>query len=257
MLRNSIIITLIFFFVNAQSQNLKVLPNYSYSDNEVLKFDMRYGFIVGGEVVLTLTATDSNNTKMYHLTGCATTVGLADKIYKVKDIYESYFNENNCMPVLAVRNISEGHYKFYDQVRYNRQNNTVLSQKNGELKVPSNVMDMASVFYYIRRIDMSGIKEDQSIKLNTYFGDGLFPFEVIYRGKEIIDTKWGKIRCLKFAPIVEPGRVFKKKDDMLIWYTDDSNRIPIKVTMGMIIGHVTVELKSYANLRSNMIFSEQ
>ena len=245
-----------YFYFNGNSQNLKILPNNSYSDNEYLEYDMRYGFIVGGEVILTLTASDTNDIKVYHLTGSAKTVGIADKIYKVKDIYESFFNENNCLPVLAIRNISEGHYKYYDEVRYNRQNNTIISRRNGVKKVPENVMDMASVFYYIRRIDFSNIKENQSIKLETYFSDGLFPLEVFYRGKEIIETKWGKIQCLKFAPIVEPGRVFKKKDDMLIWYTDDTNRIPIRVTLGMLIGHVEVELKNYSNLRSSPAFIE-
>jgi hypothetical protein len=113
-----------------------------------------------------------------------------------------------------------------------------------------------SAFYYIRKIDFSKLEEGNSIKLLTFFSDEEFPLELRFRGRETLETKWGNIKCLKFAPIVEPGRVFKTKDDMLIWYTDDGNRIPIKVIFELKVGHLTVELRSFSKLKSIPAFTK-
>jgi hypothetical protein len=244
------ILFLLLLIIPAQlfSQTVKILPNTFFKDGESLKFDLKYGFIVGGSIELKISQSTGERGVMNHLTGTAVTVGLADKIYAVRDIYESYFPDDSGLPVFAIRNIKENKYKYYEEVRFNRLNNTVNSSKSGEHVVPEGILDMASVLYYIRRFDWSLIKENEVIKFNTYFGDEVFPFMVIYRGKETITTDFGKIRCLKFAPIVEPGRVFKKKDDMVIWYSDDENRIPVRISMGMVVGHVIAELNKFSNL---------
>ena len=229
-----------------QYQPVKVLPNTFFQDGEELIYQLRYGFIVGGKVTLQLN--DKNG--LFHVKGTAITTGIADKLFSVKDVYESYFNKETNLPVFAIQNVKEGKtYKYYNEMIFNRNNNTVTTTKSGEHNVPEDITDMMAVFYQIRRLDMNNIKEGDIFKINTFFQDKLFPFELRYRGKEVIETPVGKIKCFKFAPIVEPGRVFKSKDDMYIWFTDDDNRIPILVSMEMLIGHVYCELIEYINLK--------
>jgi hypothetical protein len=231
----------------------KILPNTFFKDSEQLTFQLRYGFIVGGKVVLELRDTKG----LFHLKGTATTTGLADKLFSVKDIYESYFQKENGLPVMAIQNVKEGRtYKYYNEVKYNHKNKTVNSTKSGEHEVPEGTLDIMSVFYYIRRIDFTDAKEGDLFKINTFFSDELFPFELRFKGRETIKTDFGKIKCLKFAPIVQPGRVFKTKDDMHIWYTDDENRIPILISMEMLVGHVNCELTGYKNLKKQPVFKK-
>jgi hypothetical protein len=240
--------------INAQTyQPVKILPNTFFKDSELLTYQLRYGFIIGGKVSLEVRETNSS----YHLVGTAVTTGLADKLFSVKDIYESFFLKESGLPVFAIQNVKEGKsYKYYNEVKYNHSDNTVSSTKSGIHEVPVNTLDMMSVFYYIRRMDFTDAKEGDIFKINTYFSDKLFPFELRYKGRETINTDFGKIRCLKFAPIVEPGRVFKSKDDMHIWYTDDENRIPILISMEMLVGHVNCELTSFKNLKKQPVFKK-
>jgi hypothetical protein len=238
------------FAIFSQNSNV-LLPNNYYCNGETLNFVLRYGFIIGGQANLELYETNNDSIALYHLKGTAKTTGIADKLFHVKDDYESYFDKETSLPVLAIQNIKEGNnYKYYNEVRYNHNNNTIISSKSGEHKVQVNTLDILSSFYYIRRLDFKNIKEGEIFRFNTFFSDAEFPFELRFCKREIIVTRWGKINCLKFAPIVEPGRVFKSKDDMLIWYTDDANRIPIKVTLEMLVGHVTAELRNFSNLKS-------
>jgi hypothetical protein len=240
---------------NQIGQTPQILPNNYYSPGEVLTYNLRYGFIVGGDARLELNESASSNKKLLYIKGTIRTVGIADKIFKVKDIYESYFDQETGIPVLAIQNIQEGKsYKYFNEVIYNRLDSTIKSTKSGVHKVPVNIMDIMSAFYYIRRYDFSKFKGGENIKLQTWFQDKLFPLEFRFRGREMIKTKWGKISCLKFSPIVEPGRVFKSQDDMFIWYTDDNARLLAQITMEMVVGHVTIELTDFSGLKNAPAF---
>ncbi len=41
---------------------------------------------------------------------------MADAIFKVVDIYESYIDPETELPVFTIRNISEGRYRKYNEV---------------------------------------------------------------------------------------------------------------------------------------------
>jgi hypothetical protein len=83
----------------------------------------------------------------------------------------------------------------------------------------------------------------------TFFDEELFPFDIRYKGKEEVRTKYGKIRCYRFDPVVAPGRMFESEDDMTIWISDDRNMIPVKVRFDLLVGSLHVELGNYANLK--------
>jgi hypothetical protein len=183
------------------------------------------------------------------------TSGLADKIYEVKDIYESWFDKETNMPYKQIRNIKEGGYKWYNEVTYNRENNTVSSTLSGVHSVPEKILDLSSAFYYLRRIDFTNIDRGDVIFVNMYFSDEIFPFRFKYKGKENVKTKFGKIRCFKISPAVEVGRMFKAKDDLTVWFTDDDNCIPVLVKMDIrYIGAVYLELTKYQNITSPLAF---
>ena len=250
------VIAIVFFFPTSPfAQTSKILPNTFFKSGESLKYDMGYGFIVGGEVVLEVVESISDSNSTLHIKGMTKTTGIADKLFRVKDTYESYIEKESGLPVLAIQDVKEGkNYKDFNQAIFNRKNNLVISSKSGEHKVPDNIMDMICVFYYIRRVDLSKAKEGDVIKFNTFFSDKEYPLELRYRGKETIETKFGYVKCLKFAPVVEPGRVFKSKDDMYVWFTDDENRIIAKATLELLVGHVTIGLKSYSGLVNTPAF---
>jgi len=241
----------------AFSQTFNILPNSYFKNGELISYVLRYGFITGGQATIEVKDSSLDMRNLFQLIAIAKTTGIADKLFHVRDEYESFINKESGLPDLAIQNVKEGKtYKYYNEARYYRKNNLIVSSKSGEHKVKDSILDILSAFYYVRRVDFSKIKEGDSIKLITFFSDDIFPLELRYKGKETIRTKLGKIKCLKFAPVVDPGRVFKSRDDMLIWYTDDANRIPIKIIFELKVGHLTVEMRSYSKLRNNIEFTK-
>jgi len=232
-----------------------IKPNTAFKAGEILTYQIRYGFVVGGTTTLSLGETVYKKKQVFHAEAIGQTTGMAEKVYGVKDIYESWFDKETNLPYKQIRNIKEGHYKKYNMVTYNRIDNTVKSKLSGEHKVPENILDLASTFYYIRRIDFSKVNEGDVIFVNMYFADEIFPFHLRYSGKETIRTKFGKIDCLKISPVVEVGRMFKSPDDLTIWFTDDDNRLPVLVRMDIrIVGAVLLKLIKYENILNPLLF---
>lgn len=143
--------------------------------------------------------------------------------------------------------MKEGNYKFYEEVLYNHTVNSVVSSKSGYHIVPDNCLDMVSVFFYIRRLDFSNMKIGTEIKVTTYFSDEIYPFSIRYMGTEKVNARLGKFDCLKFVPIVEPGRIFESEDDMTIWLTNDQNRVPLQIKFDMLVGSFKLDLVEYSN----------
>jgi hypothetical protein len=220
-----------------------------FLDGEKLTFRIHYGFITGGEVNITANRTWLNGREVFHTALAGKTTGLIDKLYKVNDVYESFFDPATNLPDKAIRNIREGSYRYYDEVEFNQEEMYVMSQRNGKVSVPKNTLDMASVMYYVRRLDLSKLSENDIISLDTYFGDSLFPFYIVYKGRETISIGSGKYKCFKFVPIVEPGRVFENNDDMTIWFSDDENKVPVSIKFDILVGSFRCDLTKFENLK--------
>lgn len=250
--KNLIIILLLLIGINTRAVDFEPMPmpGNSFRSGENLYYQLRYGYMTGGVVQLSLTDVYQDKMMMFHAVGICQTSGLADKIYGVKDIYESWFDKKTGLPYKQVRNIREGRYKWFNEVTYNRQNNTVNSKRSGVHQTPANIMDVLSMLYYIRRIDYSKLKDGDVMTIKVYFADEISPFKLRYRGIETIDTKYGKVRCHRISPVVEVGRMFKSPDDLAFWVSDDGNYIPVKVRMNIrIVGAVNMELTNYSNIK--------
>jgi len=237
--------------------SLPLRPNSAFNAGETLTYQIRYGFIVGGITTFSLSEAVYDNKLVFHAQVIGETTGMANAIYGVKDIYESWFDKESNLPYKQVRNIKEGHYTNYNEVTYNRKDNTVNSKLSGIHQVPEKILDLTSTFYYLRRIDFSTLNQEDVIIVNMYFADQIFPFRLRYKGKESIRTKFGKINCLKICPVVEVGRMFKSQDDLTIWFTDDDNRLPVLVRMDIsVVGSVLLKLVKYEHAANQMVFQE-
>ena len=257
-LKINFVIILLFSVLLGYSQRL-VVPTLKsesvFKNGEKLNYQIRYGFITGGTTIISLAEDNYDNKKVFHAIVTAHTTGMAEVIYGVKDVYESWFDKENNLSYKQIRNIKEGNYIQYNEVTYNRKNNTVKSQLSGLHSVPKNIIDLATTLYYIRKIDFSKVENDDLLFLNIYFADEIFPLYFRYSGKETIRTKFGKISCIKISPVVEVGRMFKTPDDVIIWLSDDINSIPVLIEMDIrIVGKIHLKLMSYENVMNPLHF---
>lgn len=248
-----IVFCLILFSLSAIGGGNILIKNgkSSFKPGEELLYMFSYGFIHGGSASIKLYSTEYNQTPVYHAKLVAKTIGITDKIYRIEDTYESFFDTSSCLPLKSIRDIKEGNYRYYNEVYFSQQDCTIVSQKSGKYKVPAYIHDILSSLFYLRRMNIDKFKKGEVINITTYFGDEVFPFPLRFRGKEIVETKIGNVECYRFDPVVEVGRVFESEDDMTFWITADRNQIPIKIRMKLIVGSVYCDLIEYKNIVQN------
>ena len=141
------------------------------------------------------------------------------------------------------------------QASFNHANNTlVLTDKiNTEnpprtIKTTAGIQDMLSAFYHLRSLSPEQLKVGDVINLNVWIDDESFPFRLKVVGVENIKTKFGRVNCLKIIPSVMSGRVFKDKEGVSLWVTNDSNHIPIAIQAQLVVGSIKADLVDYKNI---------
>lgn len=238
------------------SQNLSTDNNPAdmvFNAGEKLNYNIRYGFFIGGKASLEVNNAKINNEDVLHMKVVGKSAGILSAVYNIKDIYESFVDPQTDLPVKAIRNIREGRYRRYNVAFFNRDSNTVYStRKKQTVKVKPKALDILSAFYYARKHHFNdNMTVNDTIVLETFFSEEPFTLSIIYKGTETIRTKFGKVKCYRFFPIVERGRVFREDDDLKIWITADKNKIPIKIKFDIIIGSLVCELDSFGGLSNS------
>jgi hypothetical protein len=106
----------------------------------------------------------------------------------------------------------------------------------------SEVLDTLSSFYFLRNRPLQTGKTEI---LHIYDGDTYAPVPVeILRQEEVRLRNGRKVDTLLLRHIKQKGGIFRRTGDMLIWLTDDANRVPVKLETTTPVGKVTVELVS-------------
>lgn len=227
----------------------------SYKPGEKITYSIQYGFITGGYTTLQLDSETLDGKEVWHSNITAKTTGIVDAIYKVVDIYESYIDPVTELPVKSIRNIHEGRYKRYNVVLFDHKSRADSSILNSDLTgihiAPKGIHDILSCFYYFRN---NILPVDSNLKLGglniiqTWFTDQLYPIRLRYVGIDEIKTKVGRIRCYKFNPVTEKGRLFKTEDDVSFWFSADKNFLPVKISFDIFVGSFSAEITSYEGL---------
>lgn len=245
-----IIISLLLFCVSVAlpGKNPGRIP--VYMEGERLTYQIYYGLLNGGKVEMTLEPTWFNGEKVLHAKATGYTTGLANRIFRIYDVYQSFMEPRTGLPVKAIRDISEGSYRYYNEVLFDRDSNTVVSQLSGVNEVPEGILDMISVIYKLRdTLQTYNFNQGDILEFTTYFSDKVYPVVVQYSNPEVINTRKGTFNALKFYPASEPGRVFKSDNDITVWLSNDKNFVPLRVRLNMLVGSVRMDLVEAEGLR--------
>ncbi|KLT64053.1 DUF3108 domain-containing protein [Pedobacter sp. BMA] len=245
------IFTGVLLSLTSLAQELPIKKEPVFQEGEVLKYKLRYGFITAAEGTLKVTNSDLkfDGRPTYKLTVDAETSGTFDVFYKIRDHYDSYIDRTDLLPYFYQENIREASYKRQDKARFNQDGKKVVSNRGTFTTPTTQTFDLVSAYYFARSLDISKLKVGDKFKLNYFLQDEISALEVEYAGKETVKSKLGNIRCLKFSPSIKPGRIFKKDSRLYLWVTDDGNRVPVKAQVEILVGAVTMELKSADGLK--------
>jgi hypothetical protein len=228
----------------------------AFKGGEWLRYKMSYsGFLRAGTAILEVEETSLNGKKVFHTKGTGWTSGMIKWFFKVDDLYESYFDKTAVKPYLFKRKIDEGGYKKHRITTFDYTSNKAYIQdfknQSDTTIVFSKVQDMLSSFYYLRNQETKGMSKGDELAIDMFMDSQVYPFRLRFLGKEVLNTKFGKVNCLVFRPLVQSGRIFKAQESVTVWITDDLNKIPIKMKADLAVGSLRAELEAYRGIANN------
>ncbi len=246
----SFIIFLSSFFWGDSYRNL---PNTSFKAGEYFDYKVKFGFIPIGEATVDVSSQiySVNNRPCYRINILGKTTGLTD-LFHIRNNYRSYLDTAAILPQKFLMSLQENNYKKDQTITFDHIGNSAVREQNKEkknFKLPDNVHDVVSGYYFLRTIDFSKVKMGETIATNMFFDDEIYAMKVKYNGRGVVRTRFGKINVIKLNPILPPNKMFEGEDAIRVWVSDDQNRVPIKIEVDFSVGSATMELREYRNTK--------
>ncbi|MDP2300814.1 MAG: DUF3108 domain-containing protein [Ignavibacteria bacterium] len=247
----TILFTILFISItnkNGLADEFKKVENSAFKEGEKLTFDVKYGFVTAGVAIMSIPKIRRiSGRNAYHVNFEVNSIPSFDWVFKVRDKYESYVDVEGLFPWRFEQHIREGNYSrdfsaFFDQ----RRGRAKTSE--GEYPIPKNVHDIISAFYFARTVNYSNMEVGDKIELKNFYKDKVFDLDVKFLGRERITVAAGTFDCVIVEPLVQEGGLFKSEGNIVIWLSDDTLKVPIKVKTKVVIGSIDAELTSFEGL---------
>ena len=221
-----------------------------FGPGEKLTYEIHWTFIHAGDAVLeVMPDTEMNGVPARHFKATASTVPWVDALYKVRDTMDAWTNMDVTHALRYKKDQNEGTYHKKVDLIFDKEKNQSLRYVRGDLKhtidQPMDVFDPMSILYSFRKQILY-----KTMKFGANVSDGKKSVvgEAYVEGVENVETPMGDIRCFRVRlDIKHLSGVFKKSTDaeLIVWFSADQRRIPVKVRSKVKVGHFTLELVDY------------
>lgn len=244
---------------------LFLLPSFTsgdevnYKSGEYLQYRIHYGLINAGFASLEVSDVNYAGRPHYHMVGKGSSSGAVRMLFPVDDLYETYIDAATQLPTQFIRNIDEGGYKRHQIMNFNHNKkvaeiNDRIKNKKTYINFQKETQDLISAFYRLRNFDTDNLQTGDVINLDILLADGVYGFQLKVLGREVKKTKFGKINTIKFRPYVQSGRVFKAKESVTMWVTDDKNHVPVQVKAELAVGSLKADIHDFRNVKYPLKF---
>jgi len=150
---------------------------------EKLEYSVWLNFIKGGNAYMTVSEIDTiDGSPVFHFISKTNSSGVVDKIFKVREHIESWFDCSKLISRKYYKNIQEGKYRKQYSVNFNYLDQMAYSDSD-TLPFVGNMLDGLSMIYYIRSQDLF---VGQNINISVYDNDKLKNYKVLVVGKKTI-----------------------------------------------------------------------
>jgi hypothetical protein len=245
--------------------DLPTEARHGFQPGEHLTYDITFGWFNVGDAYASISSEDLTyeGKPCYRFDMYGETSGFFRMINKVKDQWTTYCDQQSLLPEYAIRDIREGRHTKKDKVIYRHEVNEVdylkLNKKTQQfekeaVKTEKTLFDLLAGLLFLRTINYDRLSAGDRIQLNAFYNRKFYDFEVVYEGKSNVKTKLGKIRAVQLRPELPDNNIFSGKNAIRLWLSDDSNHIPLKFEVDMLIGSAGIEIKNAKGLKNDVNF---
>jgi hypothetical protein len=227
------------------------LPVFSEASAEPFKipekliYDLTWTGIKAGTASLELI----NEGGAYKIVSTARSAQWISVFYTVDDRAESTLSKNSpfpefWQPVRYRLRVREGRQRKDKEVIFDRANNKAryvdfLNKEEKQFDVPVSVLDPISSFYHLRT---RKLVVGESVYVTIFDSKKVWNVEVQVLRKEKVILPIGTFDTVVVKPLMKSEGIFYRKGEILIWLTDDTKHLPVRVQTKVAVGSVTATL---------------
>ena len=235
-----------------------------FQAGEKLEFALQYNF-VGlhtdvGYASICLDSLTFNGEEAFLITAYGKTVKFFDWVFKVREDFKSWFTREGFKPLKFTRDTYEGVYVAKNTYLYDWSldepliHADVYSSKRGQrsldLPLTRCTFDLPSLFYFSRNMNFDVVEPGRRYPMTFAIDDDVYNVYFILHGRQTIKVKGiGEVNVIKFGAKLLEGEVFKGEEDMIIYISDDMNRLPVFFEAPLLVGRATGRLTSWEGLK--------
>ena len=236
----------------------------AFGHGETASFILHYEWgMINSDVGTATVRLDSltfNGQKSYICTVHGRTTRLYDLFFPVREDFSAVFTRDGLRPLKFFRHSQEGSYEAKNTYMYvwTSQEPKIIAdlytskrgQYSADIPLTPCTFDLPTLFYFARNMDFDVIEPGRRYPMTFAIDDEVFNVYFILYGRETIKVKGlGTVNTIKFAAKLLEGEVFKGEADMMIWVTDDDNRLPVYFEAPLLVGTAKGRMSSYENLK--------
>lgn len=260
---------MIFFTLNVSAQNLsKFVNNNAFDIGESLQYTLQYTMYVDVEIagfILKVEEQTLKEKKFYGLSAYGETYNYSDNMLKVKAGYQSIVDKNYFLPRIYIRTLERGDSDTKKTVIL-AHSKGYASTKGSDHKtnITKHTRDLLSMLYLLRTQDLQNLPNNSEFWINTLFSSKTWNYGFKKTGIESIKSKFGTVECVSLQPILtdqlikelnyfkisEDKPVISSADQITIWVTNDSNKVPVKIESRTDFGSIIIELNKFEGLKN-------
>ena len=236
----------------------------AFQHGERMEFVLHYQWgTINTDVATATVELDSltyNGEKAFRCSAYGKTSRMFDLFFKVREDFDSWFTRDGLKPLKFTRDTYEGGYEARNTYHYIWDAAEpyiaadVYSSKRGmkaiTLPLTPCTFDLPSLFFFARNMDFDVVEPGRRYPMTFAIDDDVYNVYFILHGRETRKIPGlGTVKTIKFAAKLLEGEVFKGEEDMLIWVSDDENRLPVYFEAPLLVGVASGRLSGYKGLK--------
>lgn len=191
----------------------------------------------------------------FHVVGNGRTVGTAASLFSINDTYHSWIDARTLLPTRMTSDIVEQNYRMTATYSYDwramrvsnvRRSPRWESEQRASFELPNEKSgDALSLLYKMRTIDVDALVRGAPNTISLVLANDAKPIVFRYLGRERLKIKrLGTFRALKFSCTMatSDGSTYEEGMSFVAWFSDDDNKIPIRIESPIRVGRVTVTI---------------
>jgi hypothetical protein len=228
-----------------------------FRDGERLVFDVTWMGIKAGQATLEARGVvRMQGQPAYHLVTTAQSAPFISAFYRVDDRSDSYLAASPYRSLRFDKQLREGNYRHNSQALFDHGGKRVTFRYLDFSPVPKgitsleeaekhtkyvtqefplgpNALDELSVLYYVRTLPLI---EGRTVFATVFASRKNWELEVKALRRETLDTILGRRETLVVEPLLKFEGIFQQKGRVIVWLTNDAERIPVLMKSEIKIG---------------------